>query len=86
MIEILYTIIGIAIGFALGYALKRREYPMFQISVDKDGKPVITPIMSPISSTGQAEFIEEPTAEDIKELEKPPKLRKFLNKFVKSEK
>ena len=85
MNEIILTIIGIAVGFVLGYALKRREYPTFQISIDKDGKPVITPIMSPISSTGQAEFIEEPTKGEIEELEKPTKLRKFLNKFKKPE-
>lgn len=86
MNDTIVAIIGMAIGFVLGYVIKKIKYPIFQISIDEKGKPVITQKAGPVTSTGKAEFIAEPTQEDIEELNKEPKLKKFLKKFKKPKK
>ena len=80
----LIVIAGI-IGFAIGYSMRRTEYVQFVISKDKEGNQIVRKVSMESSSADKAEFIEEPTQEDITEINKPTKLRKFLNKFSKPE-
>ena len=78
------SFIGAYFGATL--VLNKRIPIYWQVGTKKNGETDIKPIMREkyFDFKKTAEFMEDSTQEELDEMSRPSKLRKFLNKFVKS--
>lgn len=77
------TIIGIALIaglFAYIGAERAISRKRFIVKVDKEKEEVV---LEPITKSSRAEFMEEATEDQLREMDKEPAWRRFLNKFPK---
>ena len=83
MIEIIVSFI---LGAVFGWLGSKRHYPKFIVRKNESGDQVIESVPFNIKLSDKAEFLEEWDQEKIEEMERPSKMRRFLNKFVKPKK